>query len=378
MAYLPAVLWSLWVFAVGLGVGSFLNVLIARLPYEKSPVWPGSRCFACLRRLRWYDNLPIIGYLTLGGRCRYCQAPFSARYLWVEVGTAVAFVGLFWVEVLTQADGLGLAPWFNTPGLRFSYYASAGSPPLKVWVYFALHAFLLSLLIASAVIDAGHRIIPHQLTYPGTLVGLVASTLLPWPWPTLDPTTLGRLPLGTGWEDFWTNPANLGRIPTGLTLWPFWAPPDWAPPGSWQLGLLNGLVGAAAGTFLVRGFKFLFEVGFGQEALGLGDADLLMMAGAFLGWPVAVLGFFAGAVVSVLTVLPLKAFDWWRGRAVERELSFGPGLAAGVVLVWVGWPWVAPRVQLFYDLTLLVMVTVFMGGGLLVAGLLLRRKPAGA
>jgi leader peptidase (prepilin peptidase)/N-methyltransferase len=372
MAYLPAALWTLWVFLVGLGVGSFLNVLIARLPYEKSPVWPGSRCFSCLRRLKWYDNLPVIGYLTLGGRCRFCGAPFSARYLWVEVGTALAFVGLFWVEIMSHADGLGLTPWYYAPGLRFNYLALAGSPPLKLWLYFALHACLLSLLIAAAVIDAGYRIIPHQLTYFGTFVGLVASAVLPWPWPTVDPAVIEQIPR----DIRWIFPESLTRIPVGLTLWPYWIPPEWAPPGSWQLGLLNGLVGAAAGTFLVRGFKFLFEVGFGQEALGLGDADLLMMAGAFLGWPVVVLGFFAGAVVSVLTVVPLKGFDWWRGRAVERELSFGPGLAVGVVLVWVGWPWAAVYVQRLYDLYVLGFAAVFMGGGLLVAGLLLRRKPA--
>ena len=105
-------------FVIGACIGSFLNVCIYRMPADESVVRPGSRCPHCHGPIPWYDNLPIIGYLTLGGRCRYCGAAFSARYLWVEIGTAVAFVGLFWVEVLTQADGLGLTPWFNAPGLR--------------------------------------------------------------------------------------------------------------------------------------------------------------------------------------------------------------------------------------------------------------------
>ena len=66
-------------------VGSFLNVLVARLPFEKSILWPGSRCFSCLQPIRIFDNLPIIGYLRLRGKCRSCGAAFSSRYLWVEL-----------------------------------------------------------------------------------------------------------------------------------------------------------------------------------------------------------------------------------------------------------------------------------------------------
>ena len=65
--YVPTLVWCLWVFLLGLMVGSFLNVLIARLPYEKSIVWPGSRCFSCYRPIRFLDNLPVVGYLRLGG-----------------------------------------------------------------------------------------------------------------------------------------------------------------------------------------------------------------------------------------------------------------------------------------------------------------------
>src|ERR1700680_4715959 len=81
-------------------MGSFLNVSIARLPLEKSLLWPNSRCGACLQPIRWYDNLPIISYLWLRGRCRTCGQSYSVLYLLVELGTALGFVALFWLEVI--------------------------------------------------------------------------------------------------------------------------------------------------------------------------------------------------------------------------------------------------------------------------------------
>ena len=77
----------------GLMVGSFLNVCIARLPAGESIVSPGSRCPACRTPIKWYDNIPVVGYLFLGGRCRTCRAPISARYPIVEIVTSLAFLG---------------------------------------------------------------------------------------------------------------------------------------------------------------------------------------------------------------------------------------------------------------------------------------------
>ena len=141
----PIALCCLWVFILGLGIGSFLNVLIARLPYEKSIIWPSSRCFVCYKKIGILDNLPIVGYLMLRGKCRNCHAPFSSKYLWVELGTGIAFVLLFFIEIVTQATNgpAGLTPWQNTPGLAFPYIGT-GLPPLKTWVFFAFHALLLS------------------------------------------------------------------------------------------------------------------------------------------------------------------------------------------------------------------------------------------
>jgi leader peptidase (prepilin peptidase)/N-methyltransferase len=385
---LPMIVCLLFVFAFGLGIGSFLNVLIARLPFEKSVIWPGSRCFACLQPIKLHHNLPIVGYLLLRGRCGTCGATFSSRYLWVELGTGLAFVGLFVVEVLFN--------WHDIPGLADAERTirSQMLPPPKALGYFAAHAALLSLLIAAAVIDAEHRIIPPQITYPGVALGLIASTAFAWPWPTTDPAAVEKLSnlradqrmvesltvseqrrLKELPPDPWYLAGVEEQVPTGMTLAPFWGPPPkWAPPGSWKLGLLNGLIGAAVGTALVRLLKFAFEIGFGQEALGLGDADLLMMAGAFLGWQAVALGFFAGAFVAILTAIPVKVWGAVRGRPFERELSFGPGLAAGVVLVWLGWPWLGDLRRVLYDPVMVGVAGVIIYGGILAAGMVLRRR----
>jgi leader peptidase (prepilin peptidase)/N-methyltransferase len=364
-------------------VGSFINVLAARLPYEKSVVWPSSRCFACYRAVRTLDNVPILGYLRLRGRCRFCGAPFSSRYLWVEVGTGAAFLALFLLEVVFD--------WFKFPGVKFALVGGDGTPSGRALAVFAYHAVLVSGLIAAAVIDAEHRIIPTQVTYPAMVVGLVGGALMPWPWP--HPTAVA-LPPALPNNQPWFMLNLVGMIPEGVQPWPFWGPTfDFAPPGTWKLGLLNAVLGALAGSFVVRATKWLFETGLGREALGLGDADLLMMAGAFLGWQIPVLAMFVGAIASL--VLKLLGFVLRPDEPAEatsaaaaappagtpvtgppepRELPFGPGLAIGVAVTWFAWPWVGPKLQFpfFDELTMGVLVGV-MGVGLLAAALLLRR-----
>jgi leader peptidase (prepilin peptidase)/N-methyltransferase len=354
-------------------VGSFLNVLIARLPYEKSIVWPSSRCFGCYRPIRLLDNVPVLGYLRLRGRCRSCGAAFSARYLWVEVGTGLVFLALFLALVFN---------WQNIPALRFDVLGGMNAlPPWQLLVFFAYYAFLLSGLIAAAVIDAEHRIIPPLIPYAGVVVGVAGGALLPWPWP--HPSAAGVLPPppGLGPNPPWALPELWGLIPLGLQPWPFWGPTfAFAPPGSFQLGLLNGLIGALAGSLVVRAIKWLFEVGFGREALGLGDADLLMMAGAFVGWQIAVLSLFVGAVCALgLKVLGLvfgagKAAAGVSGPADARELPFGPGLAVGVVVTWAAWPWLGKAVQfVFFDAVTFGISVVVLCVGMLAAGVFLRR-----
>lgn len=358
------IVWCVFVILLGLMVGSFLNVLIARLPFEKSVIWPGSRCFSCLQPIHWADNLPILGYLRRGGKCAKCGSPFSSSYLWVEAGTAVAFLALFLVEVVY--------PIHKFPAAK---PIAAGLPPLGYTVLFLYHSVLVSLLIAAAVIDARHRIIPTIIPYTGAIVGIVGGALMPWPWPfpasALAPfqaSPTGQLWQLTEWQ---------GKVPMGVQLWPFWGPPPkFAPAASWQLGLLNSVLGALVGTFVVRGVKWLFEVGFGNEALGMGDADLMLMAGAFLGWQPVLFSLFVGAFAALIVFkLPSLVMGYIRGAPIEHELPFGPGLAVGVVVTLLGWRWIGPEVQFpFFDPPAMLIMTGVLSVGMLAAGLLLRKN----
>jgi leader peptidase (prepilin peptidase) / N-methyltransferase len=368
------VLCGVWVFIFGLGIGSFLNVLIARMPYEKSVVWPGSRCFSCLRSLRLLDNLPIIGYLRLRGKCRFCRTPFSPRYILVELGTGIGFLALFLLELLTN--------WLNYPGVA----APPGGlmfflPSLDAWLLVASHCLLLALLIASAVIDLHHRIIPGHITYVGTVLGIIISTIFPWPWPNTNPAMLAVLPP----PDRWAIP-EVGIILNGVALWPVCGPlPSWLPPGSWQLGLVSGLFGAFVGQLTGRAVKWLFEYGLRQEALGLGDADLLMMIGAFLGWQIAIMAMPVGAIVSLPLIalsmvvrLILRQFRVAKPSTAPGEpgLPFGPGIVAGALVCWWGWPVIGEgfRIYLFSTIMMFAAIMIFMVG-LLMFGFLIRRAP---
>jgi len=357
-------------------VGSFINVLVARLPYEKSVVWPSSRCFACFRPVRALDNVPVLGYLRLGGKCRHCAAPFAARYMWVELGTGLAFLALFLAEVVFDR--------FALPGVKYHFRGyQYATPSLAVLGLFVYHAVLLSALIAAAVVDLEHRVIPTQITYPALAVGIIGGALMPWPWPHPE-AAVNAIPAGMPWYAEQT----AGKVPLGVQLWPFWGPTfDFAPPGSWQMGLMNSVLGALIASLVVRATKWLFETGFGREALGLGDADLLMMSGAFLGWQIPVLALFVGSFVSLI----LKALEYAlgakdappasgplgtpvTGSPEARELPFGPGLAIGVAITWFAWPWLGPRLQFpFFDETAMGLFVGIMCVGLLAAALMLRR-----
>ena len=377
---LPVVLWCVSVFVLGLAVGSFLNVLVARLPYEKSIIWPSSRCFSCYTPIRILDNIPILGYLRLRGRCRSCGARFSSRYLWVEIGTGLAFLGLFVAEVLLNIYHLPALAKVNVLG------GANALPPWQGLVLFFYHAFLLSALIAAAVIDAEHRFIPQLIPYTALAVGIVGGALMPWPWPNLPAAAALNAP-GLPPRAPWMLPNFWGKIPLGVQPWPFWGPPfGFAPPGSIQMGLLNAIIGALVGSLVGRAIRWLFSTGYGREALGLGDADLLMMAGAFLGWQIAVVSMFTGAmaalVLKVLSILVTDDQPAGEGQPPRdtHELPFGPGLAIGIVVTWLGWPWLGPQVQfVFFDPVAFGLAAFIMCVGLLAAGLLLRRpeeKPA--
>jgi leader peptidase (prepilin peptidase)/N-methyltransferase len=143
---MPPVL-PLFSFALGAVIGSFLNVCIYRLPAGESIVYPASRCPVCRTPIRWYQNIPILSFLALRGRCASCRTPISVRYPLVE-----ALNGILFVLVL----------------LRFGlHWATA--------VYWLFSAALVTITF----IDLDHQIIPDVISLPGIVVGFFCSFLLP-------------------------------------------------------------------------------------------------------------------------------------------------------------------------------------------------------
>lgn len=128
---------------VGMAIGSFLNVCIYRLPLNKSIVWPSSACPSCGREIAWYENIPVISWLALRGKCRTCRAPISARYPLVELLTGAMFLTAFW------------------------YYGPT--------MLFVSRVLLGCALIALFAIDLEHHLLPNVITLPGVVVGFVFS-----------------------------------------------------------------------------------------------------------------------------------------------------------------------------------------------------------
>jgi leader peptidase (prepilin peptidase)/N-methyltransferase len=133
-----------WAFLFGALFGSFANVVILRVPQKQSIVRPGSHCFACGAPVRWFDNLPIVSYLILRGRCRACKAAFSPRYLLVEAATGMLFAAAWWLAVVKPDD----------------------APPHAL-ARFAIYGFFLVVLVILAMIDLDTKLIPDVITYPG-------------------------------------------------------------------------------------------------------------------------------------------------------------------------------------------------------------------
>jgi leader peptidase (prepilin peptidase)/N-methyltransferase len=134
---------TVWLFVLGLCIGSFLNVVIARVPYEQSIVRPGSRCPKCGHTLSWYENIPLVSWLALRGRCRGCKTPISIRYPLVELLTGLLFLACV---------------------RRFGF----------TWELVSA-LVLVTLLVPLTFIDLEHWILPFSLTVPGIVAGVALA-----------------------------------------------------------------------------------------------------------------------------------------------------------------------------------------------------------
>lgn len=183
------VLWLIlvvWVFCLGAAVGSFLNVVIHRLPRGKSIVNPPSHCPHCESLIRWYDNIPILSWFLLRGRCRDCRRPISLRYPVVEAATAAVITAVFWASALPGRD-LPHASW--PPTLSWANLLDARAATLTAaepphWLVVVMRSFefglLLCTLLAATVIAAEGQKVPGSLFLPLFLLGLILWLVLPW------------------------------------------------------------------------------------------------------------------------------------------------------------------------------------------------------
>ena len=296
---MPTPLLFLTVGTLGLVVGSFLNVVIARVPHGESIVRPGSRCPRCGHVLAWYENVPLLSWAALRGRCRGCKAPISARYPAVELLTALLFLA---------------AAWAFGPSWQL----------LRVLL-------LVGFLVPLALIDLEHWIVPVGVTVLGTAAGLLSAAPLGIP-------VLGECAIGAaaGFGVFWA----LERVSLLLVVKVIRPP----------LRAFRRMIARA------RGVAPPEPEPDPTEALGAGDKWLLLLVGSFLGWRplfgLFLLSAVQGALVgSTLLVLHGRAGseppapgtaateDGWEPEATA--LPFGPWIALAALEIALLGPWLA-------------------------------------
>jgi leader peptidase (prepilin peptidase)/N-methyltransferase len=260
----------------GAVIGSFLNVVIHRLPREESIVLPSSRCPACGAAIAFYDNVPVLSYLMLGGRCRACKKHISLRYPAVEALTAALWVAVAW------RDGLTFALPFDL--------------------------IFVTAITTLVFIDAEHMILPNAITYPGIAFALLARLALPY--------FMGR-------PHFDDLPMLLNGLLAGM------------PVGA--ASLIGALLGALVGGGSLWLMGWTWEKLRGIEAMGLGDVKMMFMVGAYLGWRLTILNIFLGVLSGSLigVVLMLRQGK----RDMQMLLPFGVFLGIGAVAaVLIGSP----------------------------------------
>jgi leader peptidase (prepilin peptidase)/N-methyltransferase len=238
------------IFFFGLCFGSFLNVCIYRLPLGLSVVTPRSACPGCKHPIAFYDNLPVLSWMILRGRCRYCQTGISPRYLFIELLTGALFVACYFYFGLTLAA-------------------------LKYCVF----GFLLLGLIFT---DAETKLLPDALTLPGLALGVLFSLLVP-----VHDLASQFLP--------------------GVVNLPFSS--DLTAP---LFSLLDSLLGAALGASFIYGVGAVYLRWRGMEGMGFGDVKLMAMVGAFLGIKLTILTIFAASIAGSLFGLTTVLVVWMK------------------------------------------------------------------
>ncbi|RPI64007.1 MAG: prepilin peptidase [Planctomycetaceae bacterium] len=386
-------IWIIFLFAIGACVGSFMNVVIYRVPRGESIVFPGSHCPSCGKLIKWYDNIPLISWLALGAKCRFCKCGISPRYILIELATAVMVAGLYiCYYVLRVRDDAG--------------------DFMDTWPTFTAHACLLCGLLVCAAVDIELWIVPLEVCWLVSIVGVAVSTISPnhdWMPPVAAPTGAMCLAAGVGLiislilqkygilqqsfldaddkpvnsptkreadtdaqpqkksgkqkaappqvamsashgvsprievlrEVLFLMPATVLAIaayylvtksPAVASAWNNIAASESGSFGLHVNGFLTALCGYLIGGLWIWGTRIFGTLAFNKEAMGLGDVHIMAAVGATVGWLVPSVAFFVAPLFGLLWALYLLV------RRNQRELPYGPWLAAGTLVV-----------MLFYD-----------------------------
>ncbi|RLS59171.1 MAG: prepilin peptidase [Planctomycetota bacterium] len=327
---LPPFLALMAVFWIGACIGSFLNVCVHRFPRANS-LWDqlrsisvkSSHCPRCLTDIRWYDNIPIFGWLSLHGRCRACGQSISLRYPAVELFNALLFVLVYWLEIpMAMGAPLEASSAFAELGPQTIPGLGTWSPLGFLHLRLACHLVLIEALLVATLIDWDLMIIPDGCTIPPTVFGVLMSTLF------------GIVHLVPVWHQ---DPRLLKdfriAIPKSLHPWflPDWSVPDWFQTSPHLHGLLVSLAGLAVGAVLVIAVRSIGSKVLRREAMGEGDIFLMAMVGAYLGWQATILAFFLAALLATTAQLLTLSFK------LDKEIPYGPYLSLGSLVVLLGW-----------------------------------------
>jgi len=273
---------------LGLAFGSFLNVCLSRWPEGQSIVKPRSHCRNCSRTLTWWENLPILSWLALSGRCRTCNAEISWRYPAVELALCVLWAFTAW-RVIPAMLSPDLSP---TQGpLNFLYSSGLDLALGRMLLYW--------LLIALAMLDAESLWLPNWITIPGIALGILLNcahfVLADW--------------LAEG--------PNIGL------------------PGTFAVSLLGESVAPIAAAALILLIRWTYWLIRRREGIGLGDAKLMALLGAWLGLSGALLSFGIGVVLGALfatIALALPAARRESNAWLTAKLPLGTFLCIGGII----------------------------------------------
>jgi leader peptidase (prepilin peptidase) / N-methyltransferase len=236
------------IFVLGLAFGSFLNVCVYRLPRGISVVTPRSACPKCGHGIALYDNMPVLSWMILRGRCRHCKAPISPRYWMIELLTGALFLACFWYFGLT----------------------------LSTLKYCAFGFLLLGLIFT----DAETKLLPDKMTLTGLAFGLIFSLIVP---------------VNDLVSQFLPGVANLpfsGDVSVRV------------------FSLFDSLLGAIVGASFIYGAGAIYLRWRGTEGMGFGDVKLMAMIGAFLGIKLTVLTIFTGSIAGSVFGLTTVLIVW--------------------------------------------------------------------